>query len=62
MPIPQEFELLSLDFIYLPSAVIDPPIKKPKNQELTIEQKDENCLFSSKQVFLEHRIRSVKIL
>jgi hypothetical protein len=41
--------------------LIDTPIKKPRNQELTIEQKDENKQFSSKRVFVEHRIRSIKI-
>ena len=35
-----------------------------KNQEmrsLTIEQKEQNTQFASKRIFVEHRIRSVKI-
>ncbi|MGJ5672440.1 MAG: transposase [Nostochopsis sp.] len=49
------------DLAYQGEDLIDTPIKKPKNRELTIEQKDENKQFSSKRVFVEHRIRSVKI-
>ncbi|WP_196525709.1 transposase family protein [Nostoc commune] len=41
--------------------LIKTPIKKPKNRELTPEQKIENKAFSSKRIFVEHRIRSVKI-
>jgi hypothetical protein len=37
------------------------PIKKPKNRELTIEQKQENQKLSAKRLFAEHRIRSVQI-
>ncbi|WP_427157320.1 transposase family protein [Aliinostoc sp. HNIBRCY26] len=37
------------------------PIKKGKNPELTLEQKAENKAFSAKRIFVEHRIRSVKI-
>ncbi|MHC5731657.1 MAG: transposase family protein, partial [Nostoc sp.] len=34
---------------------------KPRNKELTTDQKKSNKAFSSKRVFVEHRIRSVKI-
>jgi len=49
------------DLAYQGENLIDTPIKKPKNRELTIEQKEENKEFSSKRVFVEHRIRSIKI-
>ncbi|MCC5631690.1 transposase [Nostoc sphaeroides CHAB 2801] len=41
--------------------LIDTPIKKPRNKELTSDQKKSNKAFSSKRIFVEHRIRSVKI-
>jgi len=49
------------DLAYQGENLIDTPIKKPKNRELTIEQKEENKEFSSKRVFVEHRIRFIKI-
>lgn len=49
------------DLAYIGEDLINTPIKKPRNRELTVEQKDENKQFSSKRVFVEHRIRSVKI-
>jgi hypothetical protein len=49
------------DKAYQGEDLIDTPIKKPKNGELTMEQKEENKEFSSKRIFVEHRIRSVKI-
>lgn len=49
------------DLGYLGEDLIATPIKKPRNGKLTIDQKQENQDFSSKRVFLEHRIRSVKI-
>lgn len=49
------------DLGYKGENLIDTPIKKPRNGELTIEQKIENKEFSSKRIFIEHRIRSVKI-
>jgi hypothetical protein len=49
------------DLAYKGENLIETPIKKPRNGELTIEQKEENKEFSSKRVFVEHRIRSVKI-
>jgi len=49
------------DLGYQGEGLIDTPKKKPKNGKLTIDQKEENKEFSSKRVFVEHRIRSVKI-
>ena len=49
------------DLGYEGEDLIDTPIKKPKNEKLTIEQKESNTEFSSKRVFVEHRIRSIKI-
>jgi DDE superfamily endonuclease/Helix-turn-helix of DDE superfamily endonuclease len=49
------------DLAYQGEDLIDTPIKKPKNGKLTVEQKQQNKEFSSKRVFVEHRIRSVKI-
>lgn len=49
------------DLAYKGEDLIETPIKKTKNGELTIEQKEENREFSSKRIFVEHRIRSVKI-
>jgi hypothetical protein len=49
------------DLGYLGEDLIDTPIKTPRNGELTTGQKQENKEFSSKRVFVEHRIRSVKI-
>jgi hypothetical protein len=49
------------DLAYQGEDVITTPIKKPRNRELTGEQKSENREFSAKRIFVEHRIRSVKI-
>lgn len=49
------------DLGYLGEDLIDTPIKKPRNRRLTTDQKKEKKEFSSKRVFVEHRIRSVKI-
>ncbi|MBG1262557.1 transposase family protein [Nostoc commune] len=49
------------DLGYIGEDLIDTPIKKPRNKELTTDQKKSNKAFSSKRVFVEHRIRSVKI-
>ncbi|WP_229501654.1 transposase family protein [Nostoc mirabile] len=40
---------------------IKTPYKKPRNRELTAQQKAENKEFSSKRIFVEHVIRLVKI-
>ena len=37
------------------------PIKSLKRQELTQQQNEENTIFSSKRIFVEHLIRLVKI-
>jgi len=49
------------DLAYQGEDLIETPIKKPRNRELTAEQKIENKKFSSSRIFVEHRIRSVKI-
>ncbi|MEH1860532.1 MAG: transposase family protein [Nostoc sp.] len=49
------------DLGYLGEDLIETPIKTPRNGKLTIDQKKQNQEFSSKRVFVEHRIRSVKI-
>ncbi len=49
------------DKAYQGKDLIETPIKKQKNRELTIEQKEKNREFSAKRIFVEHRIRSVKI-
>jgi len=49
------------DLGYKGEDLIETPIKKPKNGELTTEQKSENRNFSANRVLVEHRIRSVKI-
>ncbi|MEG4574061.1 transposase family protein [Microcoleus sp. N3A4] len=41
--------------------LIDPPIKRPRNRELTKEQKQENKKFSSQRILVEYRIRLLKI-
>ena len=40
---------------------ISTPHKKPKKSELTEQQNEENKIFSSKRIFVEHLIRLVKI-
>ena len=49
------------DLADLGEDLIETPIKTPKNGKLTIDKKKENKEFSSKRIFVEHRIRSVKI-
>lgn len=49
------------DLGYLGEALIDTPIKTPRKGKLTLEQKNQNQEFSAKRVFVEHRIRSLKI-
>ena len=49
------------DLGYLGETLIQTPIKTPRNSKLTADEKKENQEFSSKRVFVEHRIRSVKI-
>lgn len=49
------------DKAYVGEALITTPIKKPRNRELTTEQKEQNKAFSATRIFVEHRIRSLKI-
>lgn len=49
------------DLGYQGEELIATPIKTPRNSQLTREQKKENQEFSAKRIFVEHRIRSVKI-
>ncbi len=49
------------DLGYLGEDLINTPIKKPRNKELTTDQKKSNKEFSANRIFVEHRIRSVKI-
>ncbi len=49
------------DLAYQGEELIATPIKKPRNPELTTEQKSQNKAFSARRIFVEHRIRSVKI-
>jgi hypothetical protein len=54
-------QAFSGDKAYLGEAQITTPQKKPKNGQLTEEQKEENKTLSSKRIFVEHLIRVVKI-
>lgn len=49
------------DKAYIGGNNISTPHKKPRNGELTAEQKAENKVFSSNRVFVEHMIRVIKI-
>lgn len=49
------------DKAYVGEDLITTPIKKPINLELTTKQREQNKIFSSKRIFVEHRIRSAKI-
>ncbi|MEG3863803.1 transposase family protein [Microcoleus sp. herbarium12] len=49
------------DKAYIGEALMTTPMKKPKNRELTTEEKEQNKEFSGKRIFVEHRIRSLKI-
>lgn len=49
------------DKAYQGEDLITTPIKKPKKRELTSEEKLQNKAFSAKRIFVEHRIRTVKI-
>lgn len=54
-------QLFSGDKAYVGESQITTPTKKPKNGELTEEQKEENKALSSQRIFVEHLIRVVKI-
>ncbi|WP_157816777.1 HARBI1 family protein [Nostoc flagelliforme] len=49
------------DKAYIGGTNISTPHKKPRNGKLTAEQKEENKVFSSNRVFVEHIIRVIKI-
>jgi hypothetical protein len=49
------------DKAYVGEALMTTPMKKPKNRELTTEEEEQNKAFSGKRIFVEHRIRSLKI-
>ncbi len=49
------------DKAYIGEPQISTPHKKPRNKELTQEQKQANQEFSAQRVFVEHVIRVVKI-
>jgi hypothetical protein len=49
------------DKAYVGESQITTPQKKPKNGQLTDEQKEENKLLSSRRIFVEHLIRVVKV-
>lgn len=49
------------DLGYQGEELIATPIKTLRNSQLTRDQKKENQEFSAKRIFVEHRIRSVKI-
>ena len=49
------------DLGYLGEDLIETPMKRPRNKELTTDQKKANKEFASNRIFVEHRIRSLKI-
>lgn len=54
-------QLFKGDKAYIGGLNISTPHKKPRNGELTAEQKAENKVFSSNRIFVEHIIRVIKI-
>ena len=54
-------QLFKGDKAYIGGLNISTPHKKPKNGELTAEQKAENKVFSSNRIFVEHIIRVIKV-
>lgn len=49
------------DKAYIGEEQITTPHKKPRNQELTLSQKQENKEFSASRIFVEHVIRLIKL-
>ncbi|WP_240039184.1 MULTISPECIES: transposase family protein [Okeania] len=49
------------DKAYIGESAIRTPKKKPKNQELTSQQKSQNQELAAERIFIEHIIRLVKI-
>lgn len=47
--------------LYLGEESVKTPVKKPKKQELTPEEKLKNKQLASERIFVEHLIRLVKI-
>ena len=56
-----EKQLFAGDKAYIGEENILTPHKKPKNGELTTLQKEENRVFSSSRIFIEHLIRRIRI-
>ncbi|MCT7986155.1 transposase [Laspinema sp. A4] len=48
------------DKAYVGGVQISTPHKKPKNQELSLEQKEENKVLGANRIFVEHLIRRLK--
>lgn len=48
------------DKAYVGGFQMSTPHKKPKNQELSLEQKEENKIFSANRIFVEHLIGKLK--
>lgn len=49
------------DTSYIGESQISTPHKKPKRQELSAQQKEENTEYARKRIYVEHMIRLVKI-
>lgn len=49
------------DKAYQGGQSIKTPKKKPKNKELTIEEKNQNKQLASERIYVEHLIRLVKV-
>lgn len=56
-----ENQMFDGDKAYIGGTNMKTPYKKPRNGELTVEQKEENKEFSSARIFVEHVINVVKI-
>jgi hypothetical protein len=56
----QEQRLIG-DKAYVGEAQIKTPMKKPKNAELNLEQKEDNKELSKRRIYVEHIIRTIKI-
>lgn len=56
-----EKQKFSGDKAYVGEPQIRTPKKKPKNEELTQEEKDKNKELSSERIFVEHLIRIIKV-
>jgi hypothetical protein len=56
-----EKQKFSADKAYVGEGQIRTPKKKPKNSELTQEEKEKNREISSERIFIEHLIRIIKI-